>query len=187
MDPFEAANALGRLCQRQEEFAKARQEREAAILECVRREVPLRDVAKAANCSHETIRRMVAADGSAVIEWDAASFPFAGSTVGLLVYKLAGYAQGTFAPDLAKLQAGTGWLTGAGVLAGELSAARGDEAVSAITLDDVRGFALHQVLCLTEMERPSVLAELAEALAARYGYPPYRTSDLRRWTGQAIA
>lgn len=95
MSTSEAAVALGRLRERQGQFVAARQERQAAILDCVRSSVPLRDVARVAECSHETVRRVVAADRSAILAWEAATFALSGPTVGLLVYKLAGYAQGT--------------------------------------------------------------------------------------------
>jgi hypothetical protein len=44
-----------------------------------------------------------------------------------------------------------------------------------VTLTDVPlavTFALHQVLCLTEMTRPIVLFSRAERLRVKYGYPP---------------
>ncbi len=96
-----------------------------------------------------------------------------GQTVELLIYKLAGNADGRFAADLNVLGAGTGWLPAAGALADELHAATADESGCALQLDDKRAFALHQVLRLTQMTRPTALSSLAEALANSYGYPPY--------------
>ena len=98
------------------------------------------------------------------------------------MYKLGGYARGAFSPDLVRLQAGTEWLTGAGALARALSSVREKDPPRPIALGEMQGFALHQVLRLTAMEHPSVLSDLAEALTSRYGLPPYRRADLRRWT-----
>jgi hypothetical protein len=42
---------------------EAQEERRQAILEAVRGGVSLRDVSGAAGCSHESVRRIVAADG----------------------------------------------------------------------------------------------------------------------------
>jgi hypothetical protein len=182
MDPYEAAAALGQLRTQQERFIAARQDRQAAILACVRASVPLRDVAQAASCSHETVRRIVAADGSVAVSLKDNTFVLPGQTIDVLLYKLAGYGQGNFAPDLSKLQAGTEWLAGAATVARELVAAKADEAAGPVVLNDFRAFALHQVLRLTAMDRPSVLYDLADDLRERYGYPPYRASDLKRWT-----
>ena len=67
-------------------------------------------------------------------------------------------------------------------LADELHAAMADEDGTPVGLDDARAFALHQVLRLTEMTRPSTLSSLAERLRDKYGYPPYPTGALQRWS-----
>src|SRR5579871_245216 len=99
-DPIEAATALSRLTVAEQHFQDAQEVRREAILESVRAGVPLREVARAAHCSHETIRRIVAADGAVTVELDGHMYPLPGQTVDLLIYKLAGNARGTFARDL---------------------------------------------------------------------------------------
>jgi hypothetical protein len=182
-DPILAAEAISRLKLAEAQFVEAQEHRRQAILESVRADVPLREVADIAHCSHETIRRIVAADGAVSIEYDGHLYTLPGQTVDLLIYKLAGNARGAFARDLDLLEAGDAWLAAAGILADELHAGMADENGQPIRLDDARAFALHQVLRLTQMTRPSTLASLAEALRERYGYPPYPAKSLRRWSG----
>jgi hypothetical protein len=60
-----------------------------------------------------------------------------------------------------------------------------DEDGNPVQLDEATAFALHQVLRLTQMTRPSTLYSLAEALRDAYGYPPYPEAALRSryaWT-----
>lgn len=144
--------------------------------------MPLREVAQLARCSHETIRRIVAADGAVAITLDGQEYLLPGKTIDLLIYKLAGNARGSFPNDVQLLNAGGGWLASAGALADELHAAMGDDDGKAVELDEARAFALWQVLRATEMMRPSTLHSLAERLRQRYGYPPYPAASLRRWT-----
>lgn len=177
-----AARALSRLQVAQTRFVEAAEERRQAILESVRADVPLREVAQEARCSHETIRRIVAADGAVTLEFDGLAYPLPGQTIELLIYKLAGNARGTFAHDLDELGAGTEWLPAAGLLAGELHAAMEDEDGKPVLLDESHAFALHQVLRFTAKTRPSTLSSLADVLSDRYGYPPYAPRSLRRWT-----
>jgi hypothetical protein len=181
-DPLTAAQTLSRLQIAESRFLEAQEERRQAILESVRADIPLREVAEIAHCSHETIRRIVAADGAVTLELGGHTFPLPGQTVELLIYKLAGNASGAFACDLELLGAGSDWLAAAGVLAGELHAAMVDEDGTPVGLDDARAFALHQVLRLTEMRRPSTLSSLAERLRDKYGYPPYPPRALQRWS-----
>lgn len=180
-DPIQAAHALSRLQVAESRFLEAQEERRQAILESVRADVPLREVAEIAHCSHETIRRIVAADGAVTIEFGDHAYPLPGQTVDLLVYKLAGHSRGAFARDLEVLGAGSGWLAAAGALADELHAGVADEKGKPVRLDEARAFALHQVLRLTEMTRPSSLFSLAKVLRDKYGYPPYPARSLRRW------
>jgi hypothetical protein len=171
-DPLNAANALSRLQVAEGRFLEAQEERRQAILDSVRAAVPLREVAQVAHCSHETIRRIAAAGGAVTLELDGHAYPLPGQTIDLLIYKLAGNARGTFASDLEVLGTGTAWLVAAGVLADELHAAVADEEGKPVRLDEPRAFAMHQVLRLTEMTRPSILSSLAEVLRDKYGYPP---------------
>lgn len=171
-DPLYAAAALGQLKAAEERLLEAQHERRRAIVAAVRADIPLREVADAAHCSHETIRRIVAADGEVTVEFADHGYPLPGQTIELLIYKLAGFGNGTFAPDLKVLGGGTEWLAAAGGLASELHAAMADEDGEPVYLDEARGFALHQTLRLTEMTRPSILSRLAEALRDAYGYPP---------------
>lgn len=179
---MKAAEALSRLQLAQTRFTEAQEQRRQAILETVRADVPLREVAQEARCSHETIRRIVAADGAVTLEFDGHAYPLPGQTIELLIYKLAGNARGTFARDLDELGAGTSWLPAAGLLADEMQAAMGDEDGRPVRLDEARAFALHQVLRFTAKTRPSTLTSLADVLSDRYGYPPYVPRSLRRWT-----
>ena len=172
----------GRLRVAEEHFLEAQEERRQAILESVRADVPLREVAQLARCSHETIRRIVAADGAVAIALDGQEYLLPGKTIDLLIYKLAGNARGSFPHDVQLLNAGGGWLAAAGALADELHAAMGDDDGKPVELDEARAFALWQVLRATEMMRPSTLHSLAERLRQRYGYPPYPAASLRRWT-----
>ena len=179
---MKAARALARLQVAQTRFVEAQEERRQAILESVRADVPLREVAQEARYSHETIRRIVAADGAVTLQFDGHAYPLPGQTIELLIYKLAGNARGTFAHDLDELGAGTEWLPAAGLLADELHAAMEDEDGKPVRLDEPRAFALHQVLRFTAKTRPSTLSSLADVLSDRYGYPPYAPRSLRRWT-----
>lgn len=179
-DPLVAAQALSRLNEVESRFLQVQEERRRAIVEAARADIPLRDVASAARCSHETVRRIVAADGEVTVEFAGRSYLLGGQTVELLIYKLAGHANGTFAADPALLDAGDGWLPAAGALANELHASMADEEGAPLILDDARAFALHQVLRHTGKGNPSVLSDLAEALTNRYGFPPYaRVPTLR--------
>jgi hypothetical protein len=109
----------------------------------VRAGVPLREVAQVARCSHETIRRLIAANGAVTLEFEGSTYLLPGQTIDLLIYKLAGHARGTFASALERLDAGTAWLSAAGLLADELHAAIGDGDGHPVRLDDARAFALH--------------------------------------------
>ena len=180
-DPLLAAEAISHLKIAEAHFVEAQEQRRQAILQSVRADVPLREVAEIAHCSHETIRRIVAADGALPIEFAGRVYTLPGQAVHLLIYKLAGNARGAFTRDLDLLNAGDAWLVAAGILADELHAGVADEDGKPIRLDDARAFALHQVLRLTEMTRPSTLTSLAEVLRERYGYPPYSAKSLRRW------
>jgi hypothetical protein len=171
-DPILAANALRKLALSHERFVLAQEDRRQAIVEAVKADIPLRDVGEAAHCSHETIRRIVAADGQATVSFDGHEYLLAGRTVDLLVYKLAGYGNGTFA-DLERLNAGNEWPKAAGWLASDFQTAMSDDSGQPVVLDQERGFALHQVLRGTAKGNPSTLSELAQALGDRYGYPPY--------------
>jgi hypothetical protein len=168
---MKAASAMTQLQDAEARYLAALEDRRHAILESVRAGVPLREVAEAAHCSHETIRRIVATDGAVTLEFEGHSYLLPDQTVDLLIYRLAGNARGAFSRDLQLIEAGTGWLAPAGALADQLHAAMADEVGEPVLLDDARAFALHQVLRLTEMTRPSILYDLAERLRERYGYP----------------
>jgi hypothetical protein len=124
----------------------------------------LRQVAEAAGCSHESVRRIVAADGVVVLDFAGSTYPLTRDQVELLVYKLAGYAAGAFPRDVDLLGAGNEWLAPAGKLANALQSALSDENGSPVTLDQKQAFALHQVLRLTHLTIPSTLARLFEVL-----------------------
>lgn len=165
IDPVHSATTLARLVNADRAFRDAQEHRRQAILDAVRAEIPLRDVAEAANCSHESIRRIVAADGVVTIEFRRKTYPLTRDQVELLIYKLAGYAAGRFPRDVELLGAGDAWPLPAGKLATALQAALSDEDGAAVKLDGNQAFALHQVLRLTHLTIPSTLARLADALA----------------------
>jgi hypothetical protein len=123
-DPSTAATALAQVVQVQAEYGRVREERREAILEAVHAAVPLREVATAAQCSHESVRRMVAADGAATIRLGGTEYSLTRQTVELLIYKLSGYAAGAFPRDVELLGVGSGWLPDAGLLAAALRASR---------------------------------------------------------------
>jgi hypothetical protein len=161
-DAVSSATVLARLVQADQAFRDAQELRRQAIIEAVEEGVPLREVANAAGCSHESVRRIVAADGVVMVEFRRQSYPLTKEQVELLIYKLAGYGAGRFPRDVELLDAGDRWLPTAAQLAMALQVALGEEGV--IKLDAKQAFALHQVLRLTRMTIPSSLASLAEAL-----------------------
>ncbi len=164
VDQIQAATALARLAAAETKFRDAQELRRMAIIEAVRAEVPLRQVAAAAGCSHESVRRIVAADGVVTVEFAGHGYPLTRDQVELLVYKLAGYAVGAFPRDVDLLGAGSGWLAAAGTLARALQAALSDEEGDPVRLDQEQAFALHQVLRLTHLTIPSALAQLYASL-----------------------
>jgi hypothetical protein len=166
-DPLEAAAALARLVDAQAHFRDAQVQRRDAVVSAVRVGAPLRAVAEAADCSHESVRRIVAADGMVTIELGRNEYPLSQQTVDLLVYKLAGYAAGAFPRDVQLLDAGSDWLPAAGKLAVALQSAMAQEDDAPVRLDALRARALHQVLRLTQMTIPSALSQLADDLAER--------------------
>src|SRR6266508_287541 len=168
-DPVRAATAVARLQNTQARYGEVQEERRQAILEAVRAEVSLREVADAANCSHESVRRIVAADGQVTLEMGGANYLLSGQQVEMLIYKLAGSAQGAFPKDIQLLDAGTAWLPAAADLANRLQEAMADEDGKPCRLDDAVGFALYQILRLTNFGGLTVLSQLHQALHVRYG------------------
>jgi hypothetical protein len=167
-DPLQAAAALAGVQNTQARFREVQEERRQAILAAVNADVPLREVAEAANISHETVRRIVAADGQVVIACDGDPYRLTGRQVEMLIYKLAGSAQGAFPGDIERLDAGTDWLPSAGKLAQQLQEAMADETGKPVKLDHTTGWALYLILRLTYFEGTSVLSRLFEALHTRY-------------------
>jgi hypothetical protein len=163
LDTVGSATALARLVNANHDFRDAQELRRQAIIDAVQVGIPLREVADAAGCSHESVRRIVAADGVVVVELRRQGFPLTKEQVELLIYKLAGYGAGRFPRDVELLAAGDGWLPAAAKLAAALQSALSEESV--VKLDPKQAFALHQVLRLTRMTIPSSLASLAEALS----------------------
>jgi hypothetical protein len=171
-DPAQAATALGRVVSAQARFREAREQRRVAIIDAVRAEVPLREIAAAADCSHESVRRIAADDGIVTVEFDGHTYPLTRQTIEMLVYKLAGHAAGAFPRDVELLQAGTHWLLPAGELASALQAAMADETGDTVDLIPTWAFALYQVLRITQMTIASPLSNLYDAL--RDGQQPQR-------------
>jgi hypothetical protein len=163
-DPLHSATTLARLVNADRAFRDAQEQRRQAIIEAVRAEIPLRDVAEAAGCSHESVRRIVAADGVITIEFQRTTYPLTKDNIELLIYKLAGYAAGRFPQDVELLGAGNAWLRPAGKLAAALQSALADEDGAPVTVGGKEAFALQQVLRLTYLTIPSTLARLRDAL-----------------------
>lgn len=171
-DPLESATALAQLVSAQAHFRDAQSERRDALVRAVRAGAPLRAVAEAAECSHESVRRIVAADGTVIVELGSNEYRLSRQTVELLIYKLAGYGAGAFPRDVQLLGAGSEWLPAAAEMAVQLHAAITDVRTEPIRLHDTWTFALHQVLRLTHMTIPSPLAQLADDLRSHYGATP---------------
>ena len=180
-DPIRAATALSRLQAVHTTFRDVGEQRRVAIIDAVRAEVPLRQVAAAAGCSHESVRRIVAANGAVTLELDPGTYALTRQQVELMIYKLAGAARGAFPRDIELLGAGDGWLPAAAELASALQAAMPDDEGVPIALNEATAFALYQILRLTETGRPTTLSRLYDILSEIYA----RTaSDPRSQTRQ---
>ena len=165
---MQAATTLARLRSAQERFNEAQEARRLAILDAVRTDNPLREIARIAHCSHETVRRMVAADGAVMIEFDR-EYRLTGQTVEFVLYRVAGFGRGAFRPNPAVHGTDTAWLAAADHLAGQLEVARSDETGDGVRLNPDTAFALHQSLLQSQLTYPSALADLVAALAREYG------------------
>jgi hypothetical protein len=117
------------------------------------------------------VRRIVAADGVVTLELDGREYRLTEREVEVLIYKLDGTAKGAFPGDLQLLAAGSEWLPAAGDLAADLQRAQADEEGGAIVINDVRGFALFQILRLTYFGGESVFSAIFETLLAHFGQP----------------
>jgi hypothetical protein len=168
-DPTQAAAALARLEEVQARFRDVHEERRQAIVAAVESGAPLREVARAADCSHESVRRIVAADGAVTVELHGEPYRLTSQQVEMLIYKLAGSANGAFPRDVELLGAGTEWLRGAAELATALQVAMADEDGIPLPLDTERAFALYQVLRITYTGRPTTLSRLYDDLFEIYG------------------
>jgi hypothetical protein len=169
VDPTQAAAALARLEKVQARFRDVQEERRQAIVAAVEAGTPLREVARAADCSHESVRRIVAADGAVTVELDGEPYRLTSQQVEMLIYKLAGSASGAFPRDVELLGAGTAWLRGAAELARALQRATADAGGPPVTLDKERAFALYQILRITYTGRPTTLSRLYDSLFEVYG------------------
>ena len=65
---------LAQLNNAQLEFVDAEERRRRAIIEAVQGGLGLREVARAAQCSHEKVRRIVVADGAVTLEFDGQEY-----------------------------------------------------------------------------------------------------------------
>jgi len=163
-DPERKADAIVALEAAQRSFREATAVRRVAMREAVQAGVPLRDVARAAECSHESVRRIAVSDGAATLLVGAERYDLTEEQVDMLVYKLAGSAKGAFPKDIELLGAGTRWLGTAGELAQTMQVAKADDDADPVVLDQDRAFALYQILRLTYTGRPTVLSRLYDAL-----------------------
>lgn len=167
----EQVRLIAGLANAQRQFVDAQEQRRRAIIEAVQGGVPLREVSRAAQCSHESVRRIVAADGVVLLEIDGTSYSLTEKEVEVLVYKLDGMAKGAFPGDLQLLAAGSDWLPAAGQLGADLQRAQADEEGDPVVIDQARGFALFQILRLTYFGGLSVFSEIFQSLLARYEHP----------------
>jgi len=174
-DPILAATALARLQntlsrfrEAQAELAAVKTERDQAILDAVNAGAPLREVAEVADISHETVRRIVAADGQVTLELDGETFRLTARQVEVQIYKLSGLAQGAFPGEIERLGAGTDWLPDAAKLAHRLQAAMADEEGAPVKLTEKTGWPLYLAICGTYYDGLSVFGRLRKALQARY-------------------
>lgn len=167
----EHTRLLAQLANAQREFVDAEERRRRAIIEAVEGGIGLREVSSAAHCSHEKVRRMVAADGAVTLELDGHDYRLTQKEVEVLIYKLDGTAKGAFPGDLQLLAAGSEWLPAAGELAVDFQRAQADEEGEPVVIDQARGFALFQILRLTYFGGESVFSAIFQALLARYGQP----------------
>lgn len=159
------------LANAQRELVDAEERRRRAIIGAVQGGVGLREVSKAAQCSHEKVRRIVAADGVVTVTLNADDYSLTEKQVEVLIYKLDGMAKGAFPGDLQLLAAGSDWLPSAGELAADFQRARADEEGEPVIIDQARGFALFQILRLTYFGGESVFSEIFQVLLSRYGQP----------------
>jgi hypothetical protein len=104
-----------------------------------------------------------------VVELGSDSFQLTGQQIEMLIYKLAGSAQGAFPKDIELLGAGSDWLPAAAKLADDLQGAMADEDGNPVCLDPSSAFALYQILRLTYFGSLTVLSRLFSALNATYG------------------
>jgi hypothetical protein len=167
--PTAAAALLARLAKAQARFRDVHEERRQAIVAAVAAGTPLREVARAADCSHESVRRIVAADGAVTLELRGEPYGLTSQQAEMLIYKLAGSAAGAFPRDVELLGAGSEWLGGAAKLARALQVAMADESGSPVVLDTARAFALYQILRITYTGRPTTLSRLYDELVEMYG------------------
>lgn len=167
-DPEEKVRAIVVLEAAQRSFREATAARREAMRSAVQAGVPLRDVARAAECSHESVRRIAVSQGAATLLLGTERYDLTEEQVDVLVYKLAGSAKGAFPKDIELLGAGTQWLTSAGELAHEMQAAKLGGNADPIVLNQDRAFALFQILRLTYTGRPTVLSRLYDVLRERY-------------------
>jgi hypothetical protein len=152
-------------------FESASAARHEAMMDCVRAGISLREIAEAAHCSHESVRRTAALNGGATLVLGAEEFTLTEHQVEMLIYKLGGSAKGAFPKDIELLDAGTEWLTGAGELADTLHRTQAGQDSGPIVLGDRFAFALYQILRLTYTGRPTVLSHLYDVLFGKYGKP----------------
>ncbi|HVM56137.1 MAG TPA: hypothetical protein VMT74_01660 [Gaiellaceae bacterium] len=169
-NPIQAADAIIALECAQREYRAARSARRQAMRAATSAGAPLRDVARAAECSHEAVRRLANSDGAVVLTLGVDEYPLTEEQVEMLVYKLAGSARGAFPKDIELLGAGTGWLESAAELATVMHDAQASDDEDSIVLDDHRAFAMYQVLRLTYTGRPTVLSHLYDTLTERFGH-----------------
>lgn len=186
-DPILAATALARLQNTlsrfhdaQAQLAAVKTERDEAILDAVNAGAPLREVADVADISHETVRRIVAADGQVTLELDGETFRLTARQVEVQIYKLSGLAQGAWPGEIERLGAGTDWLPDAAKLAHQLQAAMANEEGAPVKLTEKTGWPLYLAICGTQYDGLSVFPRLREVLQGRYPVQAQQVIDSMR-------
>jgi hypothetical protein len=161
-------NMRARFRDAQAQLAAVKTERDQAILDAVNAGAPLREVAEVAEISHETVRRIVAADGQVTLELNGETFRLTARQVEVQIYKLSGLAQGAFPGEIQRLGVGTDWFPDAAKLAHQLQAAMADEEGASVKLTEKTGWPLYLAICGTYYDGLSVFSRLREMLQARY-------------------
>jgi len=167
----EASRALNALRSAHAAFKEAEVRRREAITEASNAGCALRDISEAVerNLSHEVIRGIVGPRAGVAFAWKGELFQMSEPQTRALIYKADGYGRHQFPGDVAKLEAGDGWLPAAAELAIAMRHVHTGVSEDPIDLDEEWGFALFQILRLTYMTGMTRIGDLWAALQTHFG------------------